>query len=266
MCLQNLAKYSLLCIIRQERTRRVLFLFNRQNLKCMDKIILKSKERDIVGKGVKKYRKEGLIPGVIYGHKTKPQNLWVDYLEFKKVFSDAGENTVIELDMESGEKNNVIIYDVQSDPVSDKLSHIDFFKIRMDEKIETEIPLEFIGESPAVKELGGILVKNMDEIPVSCFPADLPHQIEADVSALKTFEDHLKVADLKIPEKVEVLVEKDSVIALVEPPRSDEELAKLEEKVEEDVTKVEGVVKEEKKEDEEERGEGEVKLEEKPKK
>ena len=109
------------------------------------------------------------------------------------------------------------------------------------EKIEAEIPLEFIGESPAVKELAGVLIKSMDEIPVSCLPGDLPKEFIADISKLKTFEDHIKISDLDISEKVKVLIEPGTIIASVAPPRSEEELTRLDEKVEEDVSKVEGI-------------------------
>ncbi|HBR71634.1 MAG TPA: 50S ribosomal protein L25, partial [Candidatus Moranbacteria bacterium] len=104
--------------------------------------------------------------------------------------------------------------------------------------------LEFVGESPAVKENGGILVKNMDEVEVKCLPADLPSKFEINLSMLAKFEDHITVADIKVPQGVEILAEKEAVIALVIPPRTEEELASLDEKVEADVTKVEGVVKE----------------------
>jgi large subunit ribosomal protein L25 len=207
----------------------------------MTEITLKSKIREVVGKKVKKYRKEGLIPAVLYGHKIKSQNLWIDFLAFEKVYKQAGENTIIELDTEDGKKINALIQEVQVDPVKGNFSHIDFFQIKMDEKIEAEIPLTFIGESPAVKEMAGILIKSMDEILVSCLPGDLPKEFVVDISKLKTFEDHIKISDLDISEKVKVLVEIGTIVASVAPPRSEEELTGLDEKVEEDVSKVEGV-------------------------
>jgi large subunit ribosomal protein L25 len=207
----------------------------------MAKITLKSKERNITGRKVKKYRKDGLIPAVLYGHKIKSQNLWIDFLAFEKVYKQAGENTIIEIETDDGKKINALIQEVQVNPVKGNFSHIDFFQIKMDEKIEAEIPLAFVGESPAVKEMAGILVKNMDEIPVSCLPGDLPKEFIVDISKLKTFEDHIKISDLDISEKVKVMIEMSSIVASVAPPRSEEELTGLDEKVEEDVSKVEGV-------------------------
>lgn len=210
----------------------------------MTKINLKSKIREEIGKNLDSFRKQGLIPAVVYGHKVKPRNLWVNNLDFKRIFDEAGESTVIELEIGEKEKVNTLIHDTQNDPLTGNFSHIDFFQIRMDEEIETEVPIEFFGESQAIKESGGILVKNMDSIAVKCLPGDLPHEFRVDIAKIKTFEDHFKISDLEIPEKVEILDEMDAVIALVAPPRTEEEMASLEEKVEEDVTKVEGVVKE----------------------
>lgn len=210
----------------------------------MDKVSLKAQKRTEVGSGVSKLRKAGMIPAVMYGHKIASQNLALNYLEFQKVFQKAGENTVIELEIEGSGKVNVLVHEIQTDPISGKITHADLFQVRMDEKIETKIPLEFVGESPAVKALGGVLVKNMDEVEVSCLPADLPSTIQVDISKIENFDDHIKVKDLKVSEKVEILSDLENVIALVERPRTEEELAALNEKVEADVTKVEGVVKE----------------------
>ena len=207
----------------------------------MVKIILKSGSRIAKGKKVKKLRREGKIPAVLYGSGLQNQLLWVNYLDFQKVFKEAGRSAIFELDIDGKKKTNVLIQEVQLDPLTGKFSHVDFFQIRMDQKIETEVALEFIGESEAVKSLGGVLVKSLDAIPVSCLPTDLPAKIEVDISALKTFDEVIKIGDLKIPSGVKIPLDPETVIANVAPPRSEEELSQLEEKVEEDVTKVEKV-------------------------
>lgn len=227
----------------------------------MEKIILKSKIRDVVGKRLSKHRKEGLIPAVVYGHKITSQNLWVDFMDFNKVYNQAGESTIIELDIGGKKKANVLIHDIQSNPLTDEFSHVDFFQIKMDEKIETEIPLKFINVSPAVKEMSGVLIKTVDAISIRCLPADLPSKIKVDISKLKTFDDRISIKDLEIPNKVEVLIDTSTIVASVAPPRTEEELAQLDEKVEEDVTQVEGVIKETDKGEEDENAEGEKKEE-----
>lgn len=210
----------------------------------MDKAKLKAKGRLEKGKKVNKGRREGLIPAVVYGKGIKAQNIWIDALAFRKMLKKSGESTIIDLEIDEKNGRNVIIQEVQRDPVSYKIIHLDFFQVRMDEEIETEVELVFIGESPAVKELGGVLVRNMDKIEVRCLPADLPSNIEVDISSLKTFEDQIAIKDLKIGKGVEIKIEPETVVAVVAPPRSEEELKELEEKVEEDVTKVEGMQKE----------------------
>lgn len=210
----------------------------------MEKMNLDAKKREEIGSKVSKLRAIGLLPAVMYGHKIASQNLTLNYIEFQKVFQKAGENTVIELAIDGGSKVNVLVHEVQKDAMTGNVSHVDLFQVRMDEKLETKIPLEFVGESAAVKALGGVLVKNMDEVEVSCLPADLPSTIEVNLTQIETFDVYIKVKDLKVSSKVEIMTDMETVIALVERPRTEEELAGLNEKVEEDVTKVEGVVKE----------------------
>jgi len=209
----------------------------------MTKIQLKSKMRDVIGKKVKQSRKDGLVPAVVYGHKIASRNIWINLLDLKKTYNKAGESTLIELEVD-GKNINALIQDVQIEPMSGNFCHADFFEVNMSEKIEAEVPLEFIGESEAIKALGGMLLKNADAIHVSCLPGDLPAKIEVDISAIKTFEDHVKVKDLKISDKVKILSDIEMIVAGVMPPRTEDEMAKLNEKVEEDVTKVQGVVKE----------------------
>lgn len=211
----------------------------------MDKEKLSAKLRDVLGRKTNKFRKKGLIPAVVYGKGMEGKNLWIEGLEMQRFLKKSGESTIIDLNIEGSDNLNVIINEIQRDPVRDALTHIDFFRVKMDEKIETEVALEFVGEAPAVKELGGMLIKSLDELPIKCFPGDLPGEINVDISVLKTFEDRISVSDLKLSDKIEVLIDPETVIATVEEPRSQEEIDKLEEKVEADVTKVEGVVKEE---------------------
>lgn len=212
----------------------------------MEHTILRADVRDVVGKKVNSFRKTGRIPAVVYGHKVASRNVWVDELEFQKVYDKAGESAIVELAVDEGKKVNVLIHDLQREPLSGKVSHIDFFQVRMDEEVETEIPLEFIGEAPIVKEQGGILIKNFDKIPVRCLPADLPEGFNVDLVKLAAFDSHIAIADLVVPAKVKVLLDPETVLVSVEEPRAEEELAKLDEKVEIDVSQVEKIEKEKK--------------------
>jgi len=195
----------------------------------MSEFLLKAETRDIFGKKVRKGRKEGIIPAVIYGHGIESVSVWVHNLEFVRLLESAGESSLIDVSIQGDPKqHSVLIHDVQFDPMTGKPIHADFFEVRMDEEIETNVALEFVGESAAVKVLGGILVKNIDEVSVRCLPVNLPHQLNVDISALKTFDDVIMVKDLIIGKGVEIVSDGEAIIAVVTPPRSEEELQQLE--------------------------------------
>lgn len=207
----------------------------------MKSISLKAESRDLETENLNLKRKGGFIPAVLYGQSKENKNVWVNNLEFGKVFEQAGENTVVALEINGGAKENVIIYDYQLDSLSGKVIHVDLLRVNMKEEIETRIPLNFIGESPAVKENGGTLVKSLDDVAVKCLPGNMPQEFVVDLAKLVTFEDRFTVGDLTVPTDVEILDNLETIVALVSAPRSEEELAELNEKVEEDVTKVEAV-------------------------
>jgi large subunit ribosomal protein L25 len=190
------------------------------------------------------------IPAVLYGREVENVILWLDQKKFSHIYEEAGESTVFKLAVDGKDERNVLIKDVQRDILSGVVRHVDFYQVRMDEEIEAEVELVYIGESAAVKELGGILVKNMDAVSVKCLPGDLPSEIEVDISTIKTFDDYIYVKNLPVSEKVEVLVDSETVVAMVSEPRSEQDLADLDTEIKEDVTKVEGVVKEEAPEEE----------------
>jgi large subunit ribosomal protein L25 len=200
---------------------------------------LKAKIRKELGKKVKKLREKGIIPAVLYGPKIKTQSLEVELKEFEKIYKEAGESSLIQLLVDK-EKFLVLIHAIEIDSLSQKPLHIDFYQPRLDEEITATIPLVIEGEAPAVKELGGTLVRNIHEVEVKAFPQNLPHEIKVKVGNLKTFEDNIQIKDLIVPQGVKILKEPDETVAFVaKPEKVEEELAKpIEEKVEE-VEKVE---------------------------
>lgn len=211
----------------------------------MEKISIVAKTRTDFGKKLGAHRREGEIPAILYGHGIKSKPLFVDCLTFQKVYKEAGESSIVEVTLDEKEKKNVLIKDVQKDPVTERFLHVDFYQVKLTEKIKAKVALTFFGSSPAVKEKGGILVKNIDEIEVEALPADLPKEIKIDVSSLREFVDVIKIKDLSISPKVTVLAKAEDVVVTVTPPRTEEELKALEEKPEEKVEEVEGVKKEE---------------------
>jgi large subunit ribosomal protein L25 len=202
---------------------------------------LSAKIRKETGKKTSVLKNSGRIPAVIYGHKVENVLLDVDYKEFQKVLREAGESSLIELDIEGDkEKRPVLVHELQRDPVTDKLIHIDFLQTSLTEEVEVKVALVFEGTSLAVKDLGGTLVKNISELDIKALPQNLPHEIRVSIDSLNTFEDHILVKDLNIPKDVKVLAEPDEIVLSVSQPENvEEELAEvLEEKVE-DVEKVE---------------------------
>lgn len=180
-------------------------------------------KREEVGKNGA-LRKQGLVPAELYGKGVPNMHIAVDAKEFRKLFKEAGESTVITL-LVGKEKKNALIQDVQRDYVNGEVVHIDFHAIRMDEKIAAHVPLEFVGEAPAVKEQGGLFNASMTEIEVEALPANLPHSIKVSLESLKDLNQSLYVKDLKAPKGVEILVEPETVIATITPPQKEEEVA-----------------------------------------
>lgn len=193
----------------------------------MKNLQLKAQKRIITGKKVKNIRAKGFLPAVLYGANSKSENLMVSTKEFKSIFAEAGTSALVDLKIDD-KTIKILIHEPQIDPVKDEPIHVDFYKVKMTEKITTEIPLEFIGESPAVKDLEGNLITNKDTIKVKCLPGDLIPEIKVDISPLKTFEDLIFVKNLHIPETIEILDDPEEIIVQVTPPRSEEELKAME--------------------------------------
>jgi large subunit ribosomal protein L25 len=207
--------------------------------------------KDLGGKKVKALRKKGIIPAILYGPGIKNLPLEIDSKEFEKILREAGESSLIKLQIGDEKMRNkeftVLIHEIEKDPLTLKPIHIDFYQPKLKEEVEVLVPLIFEGESKAVKELGGTLVKNISEVRVKALPLNLPKEIKVSIEKLRTFEDEIFVSDLKLPEGVKILKDPREIVAFAAPPEKvEEELAKpVEEKVEE----VEKVV--EKKEEEE---------------
>jgi len=178
---------------------------------------LKAQIRELTGKKVKSLREQNLIPAVLYGHGLKNQNLLVAKNEFLKIYDQSGESSLIDLQIKEAKPVKILIHDLQRNPENDEIIHIDFYQIKEDEKIKTRVKLEFVGEAPAVKELGGVLVKNYDEIEVECLPKDLEliPSVKVDLSTLKNFNEAVHIKDLKVPAQIKVLASPDEAVALV---------------------------------------------------
>lgn len=206
--------------------------------------------RQDVGRQAKKVRKLGSIPAVMYGPGIPPKSIQIGASEFQKLYRLAGSSSLIDVSVDSSAPVKVLIQEVQLHHLTRKPNHIDLRQIRMDEELTIDVELVFQGEAPAVKELAGTLVHAYDTLTVRCLPADLPHEITIDLSSLKTFDDVITVADLKLPKGVTIEQSGDVTIASVTPPMTDEQLKKLEESSVGDVTAVKTEAEEKKAQEE----------------
>ncbi|MBU2545395.1 50S ribosomal protein L25 [Patescibacteria group bacterium] len=201
---------------------------------------LKVKKREIVGDKVERLREQGILPAVLYGPKVENLNIQLDSKMFDKIYEEAGTSTLISLEIE-GEEFPVLIHEIRRDPITGNPIHVDFYQPILTEEVEATVAIVFEGEAPAVKDLGGMLVKEFQEIVVKALPQNLPHEIIVDVSSLKTFEDEILVKDLKVADNVTIQKEPDEVVALVAPAEKIEEEPEkpTEEEIKEDEEKEE---------------------------
>lgn len=167
-------------------------------------------------------RKAGMIPAVFYGKKEASTPIAINMTDFIKVWKEAGESSVINLQTPSGAVES-LIHEIDFDPVTGTPRHADFYVFEKGHKVEVDVPLEFEGVSPAIKEQGGTLVKVLHTLKIEAMPKDLPHNIVVDISSLISFESQILAKDLKLPTGVELKVPHEEVVALVSAPREEKE-------------------------------------------
>ncbi len=182
--------------------------------KSQEKITLSAEIRNLVGKKAKKLRKQGLILSNIFGQDFKSQAISVNYKDFLKVYKIAKETGIIYLQLEKKEIP-VLIKNIQKHPVTNEIIHVDFRKIDLKKKIETEVPIKTIGESEAVTQKGGVLLIQSDHLLIEALPEDIPQEIEIDISIIKDIGQEIKVADLPKSDKYEIKTPLEKVLVSV---------------------------------------------------
>jgi large subunit ribosomal protein L25 len=180
---------------------------------------LKVEKRDLK-ESVSALRKSGQMPAVFYGPKDPSTPIKVSLVDFKKAWKTAGESTVVVLEGD-GIDADVLIHQVDLDPVTDIAMHADFYAIEKGKKLSVDVPLVFIGVAPAVKDLGAVLVKVAHEIEIEALPKDLPHSLEVDISTLLTFDSVITAGEIKLPAGVTLVVKPEEVIASVYEPKEE---------------------------------------------
>ncbi len=182
---------------------------------------LKAQKRE-VGQNLETLRKSGFLPAVFYGFKRETTPVAVLDKDFRKIWKEAGESSTFVLETENG-PIDVLIHEVQFDPVRDIPLHADFLAIDMNKAAQISVPLEFTGVSGAVKGGLGVLVKVMHEIEIEALPKDMPNHITVDISKLETLDDQVLVKDLAMPKGVTALAKEDEVVAAVSAQKEEKE-------------------------------------------
>lgn len=163
-----------------------------------DKIKLTVQKRTVFGKKLKKLRKQGQLPANIFGEDIKSQAVVLPVKEFLQAYRKIGETQIVYLLLGNKEELPVLIQNVQRHPATDLLVHADFRKVNLKKKVETEVPIKFVGQSEAVSQNKGILLTITESLRVEALPGAIPSVIEVDTSVLKELDDEIKVRDIKI--------------------------------------------------------------------
>ncbi|MDD5547783.1 MAG: 50S ribosomal protein L25 [Candidatus Pacebacteria bacterium] len=183
---------------------------------------LQVQKRGILGRLVGGLRKKGLVPGELYGKGLENIHVSVPTKDFRKIFKEAGENTIINV-LVDNQKYPVLIHDVAYDGISGDFLAVDFYRVKMDEKIKVKVPMEFIGIAPGVKEKNGVLVKSLHEIEIEALPGNIPHNFKVDLTKLADIGQSIHIKDLDIPSSVKVEISLDTIVATITAKVTEEE-------------------------------------------
>ncbi len=198
------------------------FFPRKVDFEMAEEILLTAQPRQTIGKQVNQMRRAGSIPAILYGsHLETPIPLKLDEKTLVQVIAKAGHNRLIKLTLDSGAPRLVLTREVQRNPLSGKLVHVDFQEVSLTEKITTPVPLVLVGTSPAVTRGEGLLIHGINTVEIRVLPTDLIPSIEVDVTVLNDLNQSLFVKDLKVGEKVEVLTPGDEMVAKVVPVKEE---------------------------------------------
>ncbi len=205
------------------------------------KVELNVSPRPVLGKKVKRLRREGIIPANVYGRALDSVAIQVVRDDLVRVVRTAGRNEIIYLRLDGEEPRPTFVRQIQRNPVTDAILHVDFYQISLAEKVRIEVPLALVGTAPAEQTHGGTLLHSLDSITVEGLPTDIPSVIEVEVSGLEEIDASIHVGELSVPDQVTVLTDLEVVVAKIAPPHVEKE---VEEEVEEEVVEGEEAAEE----------------------
>jgi len=180
----------------------------------MEEIIFEANRREVIGKEVKKLRRDGMLPAVVYGHNIDPISISLDYREASKTLDAISPSALVVVDIE-GEKHYTLVRDKQRNPVMRTIIHVDFQAVSLTETVRADVTINLVGDAPAVETYMGVLVPSLEQLSIECLPTNLPDSIEVDISGLAEIGDNLLVGDISAPEGVEILNDPEDVVVVV---------------------------------------------------
>jgi len=188
------------------------------------KVELNVSPRPVLGKKVKRLRREGIIPANVYGRALDSVAIQVVRDDLVRVIRTAGRNEIIYLRLDGEEPRPTFVRQIQRNPVTDAILHVDFYQISLVERVRIEVPLALVGTAPAEQTHGGTLLHSLDSITVEGLPADIPSVIEVEVSGLEEIDAAIHVGELNVPDQVTVLSDPELVVAKIAPPHVEKEV------------------------------------------
>ena len=178
----------------------------------MEPIELQTTSRETLGKKVRFLRRQGITPVHLFGHDVESLALQCDTAQLQRVLAQAGKTRLVSLQLDQGKKpRNVLIREIQREPQSGELLHIDFYQVRAEEKTRVEVPIVLVGEAPALKLKENMVAQELNSLTVECLPTDIPASVEVDVSSLAEVDQAIRVKDIALGEEVTVLNDPDLV-------------------------------------------------------
>ena len=177
--------------------------------------------REVMGKATRHLRREGMIPGNIFGHKEPSQAIQIDALAFERLRRSHGMRNVLSLKLPNAASQMALIRHVQRDPRTGHILHVDFSRISVGERVEVKIPLHFVGEAPGVKMLGGVLLHLMEAVAVECRATDIVEYVEVEISSLVDIDASLHARDVKLPEGYKLMIDPEEPIAKIAATRAE---------------------------------------------
>ena len=190
----------------------------------MEKVVLQAEKRDVIGKQVKALRRAGKLPAVIYGRHTDPLNVSLDSHTASLVLGRLTSSSLVTIQLD-GKEYPALVREKQRDYIKNRLLHVDFLTVSLTETIRATVSVNFVGISPAVKDFNAVLVTNLQSLEVECLPTDLPERIDVDISVLVRPGDSIRVRDVKVSDKVQILNDADTTVAVATFAKVEEEVA-----------------------------------------